>query len=299
MRILAVLNQDGGTLKTTDLGIFTEEIKQSFVHAGHQIEINISKGAAIVGDLEKAVSRPDIECVLAGGGDGTVSAAAHQCWKHKKVLAVLPAGTMNLFARTLKIPLDISEALPALANGVVRKADLASLNGRSFLHQVSLGIQPKVITERKTIDYNSRAGKIMASMKALLNTLSTPPSFEVELTIDNNAAERKRLSMIAISNNPHSEGHMPYPDTIDAGKMGVYTSPKTDFADNLRMIKDLFVGNWSQSPDLSVTTAGTVTLNFVNHKSSDRIAIDGELVKLEKTMEVKSHPKALKVLMPE
>ena len=54
--------------------------------------------------------------LMAGGGDGTISAAADVAWKARVPLAVLPAGTMNLFARALKIPLELNAALESLAS---------------------------------------------------------------------------------------------------------------------------------------------------------------------------------------
>src|SRR4051812_31452565 len=104
MRFAAVLNRDGGTLRTIDLSAFSDRMRQTLESAGHSIDIDIVAGKEIVAALDKAASRRGVDVVLAGGGDGTISAAAARLMNKKKALAVLPAGTMNLFARGLGIP---------------------------------------------------------------------------------------------------------------------------------------------------------------------------------------------------
>jgi len=103
MRFVAVLNREGGTLRSTDLGAFIERMRETLAKSGHQLETEIVGGADIETALAKA-SAGKAEIVIAGGGDGTVSAAAAALMNKKKALAVLPAGTMNLFARGLGIP---------------------------------------------------------------------------------------------------------------------------------------------------------------------------------------------------
>ena len=115
MKVLALLNRDGGTLKTTDLDWLRTLIEDEFKMHGHQIEIAICSGDAIVDSIREAVDRPDLDILLVGGGDGTVSAAAAACAQTQTALAILPAGTMNLFARTLQIPLGLEQAVAALA----------------------------------------------------------------------------------------------------------------------------------------------------------------------------------------
>ena len=71
MKVLALLNRDGGTLKTTDLDWLRTLIEDEFKMHGHQIEIAICSGDAIVDSIREAVDRPDLDILLVGGGDGT------------------------------------------------------------------------------------------------------------------------------------------------------------------------------------------------------------------------------------
>ena len=113
------------------------------------------------GARQGRASRADV--VLAGGGDGTVSAAAAALMGKKKALAILPAGTMNLFARGLGIPLSLDAAVEAFADGEVRPVDMASANGRPFVHQFSIGMHAKMVGVRDKMEFGSRLGKMRAS----------------------------------------------------------------------------------------------------------------------------------------
>ncbi|MBZ9922780.1 diacylglycerol kinase family lipid kinase, partial [Mesorhizobium sp. BR1-1-7] len=149
MRFAAVLNRDGGTLRTTDLEAFCDRMRDMLEAAGHSIDIDVVAGKDIVPALDKAASRRGVDVVLAGGGDGTISAAAARLMGKKKALAILPAGTMNLFARGLGIPQTLDTALRSFADGEVMAVDMATANGRPFVHQFSIGMHAKMVQLRQ------------------------------------------------------------------------------------------------------------------------------------------------------
>ena len=76
MHFLAVLNRDGGTLRTTDLDAFVERSRETLEKAGHTLEVEMVSGKDIVSALKKASANDAVDVVIAGGGDGTISAAA-------------------------------------------------------------------------------------------------------------------------------------------------------------------------------------------------------------------------------
>ncbi|TIL61589.1 MAG: diacylglycerol kinase family lipid kinase, partial [Mesorhizobium sp.] len=161
-----MLNQEGGTLRTVDLSAFTDRMRQTLEAAGHCIDIEIVAGRDIVATLERIASRHSVDIVLAGGGDGTISAAAARLMGSKKALAILPAGTMNLFARGLGIPQTLDAAVKSFADGEVIAVDLATANGQPFVHQFSIGMHARMVQLRQDMEYGSRLGKMRASIKA-------------------------------------------------------------------------------------------------------------------------------------
>jgi diacylglycerol kinase family enzyme len=101
MHVRAILNRDGGTLRTMDMDALCESAERAFSAAGHTLECQVIKGSEVATALQAAADDDSVDAILAGGGDGTISAAATAAFRSGKPLAVLPAGTMNLAFRPI------------------------------------------------------------------------------------------------------------------------------------------------------------------------------------------------------
>jgi diacylglycerol kinase family enzyme len=297
MQICALLNKDGGTLKTIDVEEFARAIEQKFRTHGHEIEVSIIAGDQLIDTLAQLAENNECDVVLAGGGDGTISAAAQYCWQNTKTLGVIPAGTMNLFARSLGIPLNLDDAIDALADASKKQVDIATANDELFLHQLSVGLHPKIVKMRDQEQHQSRFQKIYGSIRAALTTFSRPPRYQIDVEIDGEPA-REHLSLIAVSNNKYGRGHMPYADFPQQGELGIYTARPLSTQANLKLASDLILGTWDANPDLIERTAQKVTVSFPDGKKHPEVTIDGELVEDQKRFEIQIHPKALSVLAP-
>ena len=82
--------------------------------------------------------------VIVGGGDGSLSSSVDHFMGTDTILAILPLGTANSFARTLGIPLELDGAVEVIAGGEPRKVDVGCINGEHFLNAAALGLAPKV-----------------------------------------------------------------------------------------------------------------------------------------------------------
>jgi diacylglycerol kinase family enzyme len=297
MRFIAVLNRDGGTLRTTDLDAFSNRMHEVMEAAGHSVDIGIVGGPEIVAALEKAAAMRSVDVVIAGGGDGTISAAAGILMNRKKALAILPAGTMNLFARSLGIPQGIDAALTSFADGQTKSVDVASANGRPFVHQFSIGLHAKMVHLREKMEYRSRLGKIRASLSAAVRTVMNPPGFDVTLKMGDSEIVA-RASGIGVSNNLFGEGHLPYADHPDGGVLGIYVTVAQARSELLRFGVNMARGRWRNNEQVEIHEADAVTLKLKAPSKRLRCVIDGELCQLERTTELRIHKSALTVLVP-
>src|SRR3712207_5797999 len=117
MNISLILNQDAGTLRGLDPLAAADELADIFRRAGHSVQAEVAMGRGAVEAMTRICREEGFDAGVGGGGDGTVSAAASAVAASRMALGILPLGTMNLFARALKIPLDMHEAAEALAGG--------------------------------------------------------------------------------------------------------------------------------------------------------------------------------------
>lgn len=294
MRVIGVLNRDGGTFKTTDMEDFAAKAVEIFAAAGHELDARVVDGKELIKQLERAAGEAEI--LLAGGGDGTISAAAAVAFKQGVPLAVLPAGTMNLFARSLQVPMELMTALEAVAGGEVRDIDIATVNGRPFVHQFSVGIHAKLVKLRESLTYRSRIGKMMASTRAFFGALAHAPNFHADV-MTKTGVERRSTAGISVSNNP-LEGALPHAERLDAGVLGIYViAPLTPWV-VAKLSLGALSGRWKALPEIADREAREVSITFPRKKKGAVAVIDGELMKLADKVDIKIHPGALKVVMP-
>lgn len=297
MHIVAILNRDGGTLRTMDLDAFCGQAKQIFAGHGHELDCRIVAGRAVEAELRRVADTKGVDVMLAAGGDGTISTAAGIAFETGMVLAVLPAGTMNLFARALQLPLDLTAAMEAIATGEIGTVDIATANDRAFVHQFGVGVHARLVRIRERMTYSSRIGKMLASLLAIGSAAMRPPEFAAEIQTKN-GREQMRVSGIAVSNNPLGDGHIPHADRLDAGLLGVYMAAPMSTWALIKLAIDVLMGNWRASPSVTEQEVAQVTLSFPRRKRDAYAVIDGELIKLAPSVSLKVHPGALKVLLP-
>jgi diacylglycerol kinase family enzyme len=294
MKISLILNRDAGTLRTLDADKTGEEIAAIFRGAGHDVMLHVASGDEAIATIKRAAK--ETEAIVVGGGDGTISAAAAIAAEAGVALGVLPLGTMNFFARSLGIPAEMKAAATALASGEVRAVDIASVNGRSFIHTLALGLHPTMVEEREKIEYGSRIGKMIGSARAFLRVIRHPRRFFVSIENDGATIEQ-RTAGVVISNNPLGKGHLPYADKLDGGVLGVYVTTARGLLQLARVTAAAAFGAAADSPLVAYVSTPTAKVRLGRHESVPT-TLDGELVRLQGPLEVKIVAGGLKVLTP-
>lgn len=296
MKIKAIFNRDGGTFRTTDMTAYGDRVEAIFRDAGHQIEIATVSGAEMQETLEKTCRRDDLDAIVAGGGDGTISAAAGVAWKTGMPLGVVPAGTMNLFARTLKLPLDIWKAPEVLAQGTIIDGDIGSADGRAFVHQFSMGLHARMVRYRESFSFRSRLGKITASTRAAIGVILNPPDFEIEFDVDGHQ-ESRHVSAVSVSNNPFGRDTLMYADDVTAGHLGFYTAPPLSPPGVAKLALDVLRGKFRDNPVITEMSGHALDLHFAKVDRKINCVIDGELLPMGRDVALRIHPGELKLLV--
>lgn len=103
--------------------------------------------------------------VIVGGGDGTVSSVVDYFAHRDVVLAVLPVGTANSYARTIGIPLDIEGAVDVAVDGKVADVDLGRVDDDYFANAVAIGLPAAIArsTPRAVKRWFGRAGYLLVA----------------------------------------------------------------------------------------------------------------------------------------
>ena len=117
--------------------------------------------------------------VIAAGGDGTLNEVVSGLAGSKTILGVLPAGTMNVFAREMGIPFDsLERAFQVIERGFVRDVDLFEANGSPFVQMAGVGFDAKVI-EETTWEMKKMLGPLAYLLAGVKVLGEKPPKMEV------------------------------------------------------------------------------------------------------------------------
>ncbi len=120
--------------------------------------------------MAKKAIAGEAEIIVAGGGDGTVSAVASVVCKTDKTLGVLPLGTLNNFSKDLGIPQNIEDAVKIIAGNKVKTIDVGEVNGRIFINNSSIGLYPHIVKRREAqqrLGYGKWRSAFWAALKIL------------------------------------------------------------------------------------------------------------------------------------
>ncbi|HZA98471.1 MAG TPA: lipid kinase [Gemmatimonadales bacterium] len=118
--------------------------------------------------------RAGIDRVIVAGGDGTLNAVVQGLVGTGLPLGILPVGTANNLARTLRIPPSLGEAAELAARGGRRPIDLGWVNGHYFFTTASIGLSVR-ITEELTPATKQRWGALAYGVTALRTLVRSHP----------------------------------------------------------------------------------------------------------------------------
>ncbi|GAB4173172.1 MAG: YegS/Rv2252/BmrU family lipid kinase [Wenzhouxiangellaceae bacterium] len=147
------------------------------------------------------------ELLVIAGGDGTVNEVVSRLLdrKPRPVIAVLPCGTANDFARSLGLPQDLAAACDRLAQSVIREVDAARINDQILLNAAHIGLGA-VISGREAGDYKGAWGRL-SYLRGLLARLGDGIALKATVTIADDSGGTDRCFTHRWRNITIANGH--------------------------------------------------------------------------------------------
>jgi diacylglycerol kinase family enzyme len=214
----------------------------------------------------------------AAGGDGTLAVVATAALAHDLPFICVPAGTRNHFAHDVGVDRgDLAGSLDAFTEGVERRIDVAEVNGRIFLNNVSLGIYGDAVREPTYRDAKART-----LLETAAHVLGPSAAADALKLVDDRGRPHLNPAVVLVSNNPYSlepprpPGTRP---TLDSGQLGILV---------------LDTPRAGRSPGLTWTARSFE----VDAPAPIHAGIDGEAVDLTPPLRFAIRPGALRVRTP-
>jgi diacylglycerol kinase family enzyme len=210
-------------------------------------------------------------------------------------LAIVPAGTANLFARNLDIPSNIEAAVAVGLYGARRRLDLGRFNGERFAVMAGAGFDAAMIRDAGNGSLKERFGRVAYVWTGSENVRSKP--FRAVIEVDGAEWYKGKATCILFGNVGRLVGGVEaFEDARpDDGKLDLGVVTAEGLLEWGRMIARAAVGPVDKSPLAQATKAHSVKV-----KLSRKILyeLDGGDRKKVKTFKVKVEPAAVTVCLP-
>lgn len=289
-RLSLVLNEKAGALLA---GGSIPDLAARLESAGH------STWSAPPGDLpdrlRAAVAESD--AVIVAGGDGTVACAAAALAGTGRPLGILPAGTMNLLAKDLRLPVaDLDAAAGVILSGHTKSIDVGQAGDQVFLCACMLGAPVRLGRHREQARLHGPWMQWLKTGRAAWRVLARPRPERLWLTVDG-VTRKLRTTSLTITVNPVEdiEGRLFARGQLDGGLLCAYAVHRPTALDLLRVFVRLALGR-PRDPALLVLQ-GTA-MRVAGAGASLRVLVDGEERLFKSPVDFSIRPGALLVFAP-
>jgi len=247
-------------------------------------------------ELARGAIADGADCLGMAGGDGSQALVASIATEHDLPFVCVSAGTRNHFALDLGLDReDPRKSVDAFRDAVERRVDYATVNGRFFVNNVSLGVYATIVQEEGYREAKSDTTKQL--LPELLGNAEKP--FDLQFTTPE-GEEVDGAFLIMVSNNPYVLG--PSMDVsqrrrLDSGRLGVFAVSAATGTQAAEVVTLALAGRGSRSGHAFQFDCDSFE---VRSRSGTAFAgVDGEALELPTPLRFRIHPRGLRLLVPE
>jgi diacylglycerol kinase family enzyme len=228
------------------------------------------------------------------GGDGSQALVGSVAAERGLPMVVIPAGTRNHFALDIGIDRDdVVGALDAYDEAVERVIDLADVNGRIFVNNVSLGLYAAIVQSPEYRD--AKRETTLTALPEMLGPGSEP--FDLRFTTPD-GDRQEGAHVIQVSNGPYgaTPGGVTSRPRLDTGRLGIFSLVVPDAVSATRAIAALTTARPELYPGYKTWSAPTFE---VRSASPIAVGLDGEALSMDQPLVFRSRPGVLRLRLPE
>jgi diacylglycerol kinase (ATP) len=247
---------------------------------------------------EQAV-RENVDLVLGAGGDGTIRVICSGLANTGIPFGLIPAGTGNLLARNIGIPLDEVAALDVAFDGVDKPVDLVRLQVDDqppdhFAVMAGIGLDA-VIMEGADPKMKKAVGSAAYFVSAAQN--ANHPALHATITVDDQPSIRRRAHVIVVGNVGFLLANIQLiPGArADDGILDVLVASPRGLRDWVRLTTRVLTRRPKPDDQLDRLTGRRVTITV---EERDQVQLDGDTVGECNTLTAEVVPGALLLRVP-
>lgn len=298
---VVVLNAASGRHDANDVRARVEALLEA---AGKRCAfVQVEDGSTLPAIARQAALRVRAEggALVACGGDGTINAVAAAALAEDVPLGILPQGTFNFFGRTHGISSDIDAAVAVMLASSPRDAQVGLVNGEVFLVNASLGLYPQVLEDREAWKQRLGRRRIVALWSGLMTLLRGHRNLDIEVA-HAGVSTRLRTPTLVVGNNPLQFARLGLDATsrIGDGELVAVSLRPIGAWKMLGLVARGALG--SLGDDAAVVTQAFTSIVVRSRRAGRRVvkvAVDGEILRLEMPLAFGIAPRPLRLLSPQ
>lgn len=238
------------------------------------------------------------DCVIASGGDGTVSTVAGALINKEAVLGIVPRGTANAIAAAFDISDNVKEACRTILDGVPRKVDVAECNGKPLILLAGVGLEADVVSQanRQLKDRIGSAAYILSAFQQVRNLDVFEVSMETADRIITVEASAITVANVAPATSVLAQGAsdvVPYDGLLD---VTIFAPEGTGsaIAASYNLFQTALNKRSTNREDVGYFRCKAVKIDA---RPAQKVVLDGEMIG-DTPIEVRCVPKGLKLMTP-
>jgi diacylglycerol kinase (ATP) len=240
-----------------------------------------------------------VDLVIGAGGDGTIRYVADGLAHTGIPLGLVPAGTGNLLARNLNLPLEEADAIEVALSGQVRLIDLVKITvddrpPEHFAVMAGIGIDAMIMdeTDEDLKDKVGSAAYFAAAAKAL-GRLPVPMTVQ----LDGSRPVRRHALLCVIGNVGRLQGNLTLIPgaSPDDGLLDLYIASPRRFRHWIKLALRLITRRAKKDDQVDQHKGKSVRIVI---DGKDNYQLDGDVVGQSTTLDAKIQPSALAICIP-
>lgn len=202
-----------------------------------------------------------VDLLYVWGGDGSVQRCVDAIGHAPVTLAILPAGTANLFATNLGIPADLEEAVEIGLHGQRRTLDVGNVNGERFAVMAGTGFDAIMIRDADA-GLKDRLGRLAYVVTGVRGVGRDPVQTRVQ--VDGATWFEGPATCVLVGNMGDVIGGISaFPDASpDDGRLNVGVVTADGLVDWARTLGRTVIGDVASSPFVESTTAAKIDVRL-------------------------------------
>jgi diacylglycerol kinase family enzyme len=207
-------------------------------------------------------------------------------------------GTFNFVSRGLRLSEDPEAAAKAILAGHPHRISVGTVNGQLFLNNVSLGLYPRILSEREAMYAKYGRFRVLAYWTVLATILRVQrkPAFQIE-TEDGTRTLRTPLIFIARSAYQLERFGLSGADIISDDRFAVFVARTGSRWHLMKVAFHLARKRLIPGTDVELFSAHRLTIRTPRRRP--RVAFDGEKRRMLAPLTFEIHPDALSIIIPD